>query len=66
MNRKVKSEMALKGLTSREVAREIGCSETWFSLVINGHRKSPRVRKAIAETLGVSYKSLWGNGNGAA
>lgn len=43
-----------------ELARAIGRSRTWVSLVLNGHKKSIATRRAIAEALNVPYVKLWG------
>ena len=51
--------MVLKGLTNIELARRLGCTKTWISLVINGHAKSEWVRKGIAEALGEPYEKIW-------
>lgn len=58
--RQIKALMILKGLTNVELAKRIQVSKTWISLVIWGHAKSERVRRRIAEELGVSYEELWG------
>ena len=65
MNRKVKSLMVLKGITSVSIARKTGVTTTWMSLVLNGHKKSRRIQKAIADALGKKYTELWPvNSNG--
>lgn len=61
--RKIKAEMALRGITGRRLAREIGVTETWVSLVIHGKRKSDRVRRAIAKALNARVEDLWPNDN---
>lgn len=43
-----------------ELARKIGKSRTWTSLVWHGHAKSRKTRRLIAEALGIPYKELWG------
>jgi transcriptional regulator with XRE-family HTH domain len=63
MNRRVKAEMALRGLSNRELARRVGVTEGWLSKVVHGRVKSPRVREAIARELGVPVKKLWSNNN---
>lgn len=66
MNRKVKSLMMLKGLRSKDIAKDLGVTETWVSLVLNGRRRSPRVRQAFADALGMNVEELWPNGNNKA
>lgn len=59
MNRKAKSIMMLKGITSKSIASKCGVSETWVSLVLNNKGTSARIRKAIADALDVSVDELW-------
>lgn len=61
MNRKVKSIMMLKGITSKAIAKKAGVSETWISLVINGRGTSARIRKAIADAVDMKVEDLWSN-----
>lgn len=42
-----------------ELARRIGRSRTWVSLVLNGRVRGESTRKAIADALGVKYNELW-------
>ena len=63
MNRKVKSIMMLKGITSKAIAKKAGVSETWISLVINGRGTSARIRKAIADAVDMKVEDLWSNHN---
>lgn len=51
--------MAFKGIKGRDVARKLGVTDNWVYIVINGHRKSPRVQKAIADMLGMKVRELW-------
>ena len=64
MNRKIKSLMALKGITVTEIAHKAGVSRTWVSLVIHKNKPSKRIRKAIVDAVGKKYEELWPNGNG--
>lgn len=61
MNRKIKALMVLKGVKSIDIATQTGVSPTWVSLVLNGHKKSKRIRQAIADALGIKVKDLWSN-----
>lgn len=56
----LRDKKSLIKINITELARAIGRSRTWVSLVLHGHRKSPATRKAIAEALGVPYERLWG------
>ncbi len=59
MNRKIKALMVLKGLQNKRIARDLRVTPTWVSLVVCGHRRSDRVRGAIASALGMSVAELW-------
>ncbi len=59
--RSIKAHMMMKGVTNRAIAKKAGVSETWVSLVINGHGKSERIRQIIAEALGMDPEDLWNN-----
>jgi transcriptional regulator with XRE-family HTH domain len=59
MVKKIKKLMIDREKTIADVAREIGKSRTWTSLVINGNMKTSATRKAIAEALGVDVVTLW-------
>lgn len=61
MGKKIRARLLMKGITLAEIARGLGVSRTWVSLVVNGHKKSRRIQEAIADALGVSYESLWFN-----
>jgi lambda repressor-like predicted transcriptional regulator len=61
--REIKAEMMRRGVTTIQIARALGVTRTWVSLVLNERAESPRVRKAIAEALGVKVKDLWPNDN---
>ena len=56
---KIKIELLKKGISGAEIARNKGVDRTAIYHVIKGNSKSLRLRKAIAEALGVSYESLW-------
>jgi len=43
-----------------EIARRLGKSRTWISLVWNRHFRGEKTRKEIAELLGIPYEELWG------
>lgn len=59
--RKLKALMMEAGITGRDIARRHRVSETWVSLVINGHKDSPRILKAIADALGMRVDELPGH-----
>ncbi|MBI5205089.1 MAG: hypothetical protein HZA11_09245 [Nitrospirae bacterium] len=41
------------------LAKRIGRTRTWVSLVVNGHEESPVTRELIASALGVTVNELW-------
>lgn len=53
--------MMLKGITGKFLAKKAGVSETWISLVINGRGTSARIRKVIADAVGMNVEDLWEN-----
>ncbi len=59
MDRTVKAFMTLSHIKNRDIAKKAKVSETWVSLVVCGHRKSPRIRSYIAEELGKEVSELW-------
>ncbi len=62
-NREIKALIVLKNKSITGIARDARVTREWVSLVVNGHRKSQRIRKAIAQALGKSVEDLWPNGN---
>ncbi len=59
MNRKIKALMVLKGVTGVDIARKLGISRVTVAVVLNGHGKSRRVQKAIADALERPVSELW-------
>jgi transcriptional regulator with XRE-family HTH domain len=53
----VKERLGRGGVTA--LAREIGVSKPHLSLVLNGHRRSPRVEAAIAARVGVPTDQIF-------
>lgn len=63
--KKIRALLLLENITCAELTKELGVSRTWISLVVNGHKKSNRIRKAIAYRLGKKVEDLWpSNGKG--
>lgn len=56
---RIKSEMKARKITNAHIARETGVTQQWVSMVIHGHSKSPRIKKAIADRLEIPYNELW-------
>lgn len=59
MGQEVKSKMVLHKISQAEIAEQLCITPGTVSAVVNGHRKSRRVQKAIADALGVEFESLW-------
>lgn len=59
MTKQIKKMLIDQSLSIAELARRIGKSRTWTSLVINGNMKSPATRMLIARGLGVKVQELW-------
>lgn len=62
---KIKIELIKKNLSGAEIGRRAGVCRDSISKTIKGEIKSHRLRKAIAEAIGVTVEELWPtNGNG--
>lgn len=55
----IKSLMALHEVTGTQIARDLGYTKTWISLVINKKRRSVKVQKAIAKAIRKPYSEVW-------
>ncbi|MDG6005520.1 MAG: hypothetical protein E3K29_06685 [Candidatus Brocadia sp.] len=63
---KIKIELIKKNTSGFEIARKMGVSRSAIYLTIYGKRKSPRLRKAIADAIDMKVEDLWPtNGNGS-
>lgn len=60
MNLEVKVLMIKKRVSQTAIANKLGVKRSTVSGVVNGHRTSHRIQKAIADECGVSYRKLWG------
>lgn len=65
-NLEIKALIVLNGTSISEIARKAGVTREWVSLVVNGHKKSKKIRKVIAQAVGKSVDELWPNGNNKA
>jgi lambda repressor-like predicted transcriptional regulator len=57
---RVKSIMALHGLSCAQVARELNITRGGVSHIVKRKMRSYRVEKIIADRLGIPYEELWG------
>jgi len=58
--RQIKAGLILKGISCGQLARKLGVSRTWMSLVVCSRVKSRRIQQAIADALEIPYEKLWG------
>lgn len=56
---KIKSQMILAGVTQTDIANELGVSQPSVNRVIAGIDVSDRIRRAIAEAIGINVKRIW-------
>lgn len=61
---KIKIELIKYGINGAQIGRKVGVSRDAISKTIKGEIRSRRLRKAIAEAIGVEVEDLWPNGNG--
>ncbi len=59
-HRLIKFLLMQRGISQADLARRIGGAKQNINDVCRGLRKTPRIRKGIAEVLGVGYLELWG------
>jgi len=59
MNRKIRAKMVEMGITNVSIAKKLNVRPVTVSVVLNGHEKSERIQKAIAEELGSTIEDLW-------
>lgn len=57
--KRIRILMLLKGISGAEIARRAGVDRTAIYKVIDGISRSPRLRKAIADALGIPVEELW-------
>jgi hypothetical protein len=55
-----KADLVMAGITNRQVAQAVPCSDYWASRVLNGYVRPPeRFRKAVAAMLGKPEAELF-------
>lgn len=65
-NREIKALIVLQGISISAIARKVGVTRQWVSQVVNGHKPSKRIRKAIASALNKPVEDMWPDNNRAA
>ena len=64
LRQKIKIEFIKRNISGAEIGRRMGVSREAIHQVIGGKTRSKRIRKAIAEAIGVKVEDLWPtNGN---
>lgn len=56
---KVRAMLVERGIKLKTIAERLSLDQSTISQVVAGKRQSRRVKRAVAEALGVSPKSLW-------
>lgn len=56
---RIKSALALRGITLSAIARELEVRPTTITIVSKGYRRSHRIELAIAAALGCTPAQLW-------
>jgi lambda repressor-like predicted transcriptional regulator len=57
--RRVMVELAKRGMTITDMARRVGCSQTYASAIINGRKRYPGCEQRIADTLNMPVDYLF-------
>jgi transcriptional regulator with XRE-family HTH domain len=55
----IKMLLIAMGKTQTQIAEEIGVARPYINYVINGKRKTRRVREAIAQAIHQPYEQVW-------
>ena len=58
--RDIKLLLQLRNIEHQKLARELGCSKSELSQVINGHRQNTPLRTKLAARLGMPEDELFG------
>jgi Ner family transcriptional regulator len=56
---RLKQKLKKHGISQFDIARQLGLTRQAVNHVVLGRRKSQRVRKAIAEALGLQISDIW-------
>lgn len=59
MNKKLKIILIERDMSITDLAKKVGITRSWLSLVLNGHHKSYHTRIKISRLLNISYEELW-------
>jgi lambda repressor-like predicted transcriptional regulator len=56
---RIKESLRLRGSSLSEIARDLNVSASTVTIVSQGHRRSERIERAIAQALGLSPSEVW-------
>ncbi|RJE81098.1 DNA-binding protein [Paracoccus sp. JM45] len=55
----VKRKLRVLRVTFVDIAAELGCRSSFVTMVSQGHRRSERIEKAIADHLKLNPREIW-------
>jgi len=55
----IRAELIRRNITVTSIAKQLGLKQPNVSAVIRGGRRTPKVRKAIADAIGKSVSEIW-------
>ncbi len=58
-SKKIRAAMILTGISGAQIARRLKVDRSTVNKVVNGQRKTLRIREALARSLKVRIKDLW-------
>lgn len=58
--REIRKALLDVGATQAGIARTLGVSKQSVNEVILGGRRTPRIRRAVADAIGMTYSRVWG------
>lgn len=57
--REIRAALIMKGVSQRQIADELNVTQACVSMVISGKRRTPAVRKRIAQALGLPTRTVF-------
>lgn len=55
----IRAELVRRGIERQQIAAQLGIAKAGVSQVISGVKKTPRVRHAIAEAIGMAVEQVF-------
>lgn len=49
-----------RDVSQADIALTLGLNRSVVNRVVNGHSQNPRIRRAVAKAIGLSYSAVWG------